>query len=252
MDKVVIITGASGGLGSAMALQFGAEGARVVVNYNVAVQDAEDVVKEINSGSGDAFTYRADVCNFREVKAMVEAVLSRWGRIDVLVNNAGGALRWLGSEGEPVWEMEEELWDTVVDINLKGTFLCTKAVAPQMIKQRDGHIINVSSGTGLRGRKGWSAYAAAKTGMIGFTKSVARELGEYNIKVNTVMPGLTPHNNLIKEGRFTEAYFEQYKREQPVLHRIGTPEEFAMTVVHLTQLQNMSGQLVNCDNRILF
>jgi 3-oxoacyl-[acyl-carrier protein] reductase len=151
--------------------------------------------------------------------------------IDVLVNNAGGAARFLGTKGQLIIEMEEEVWQRVIDVNLKGTFICIKAVAPQMMRQMEGHIINVSSGSGLRGAKSFSAYSAAKAGVIGLTKSVARELGDYNIKVNALCPGLTLHDRFVKEGKISQKKMEVSLREN-VLHRTGSAQQFADFIVY--------------------
>ena len=250
MSKVVIVTGGSGGLGGEVAIQFGLTGAKVVISDIAYFDDAEGVAKTITQSGGEAFVYEADVCNYQQVKAMVETTVDRWGRIDVLVNNAGGGIRWLGLEGKLVTETEEEVWDKVVDVNLKGTFLCIKAVVPQMIKQREGHIINVSSGRGLHGAKGFSAYSAAKAGVFGLTKTVAREVGDYNVKVNAVCPGRILHERALKERRAT---LEGTAETDNLLHRkTESAQEFAKFLVHLASMENISGQTFNLDSRILF
>lgn len=145
--------------------------------------------------------------------------------------------------------MEEEIWDSVVDLNLKGTFNCIKAVLPQMMKQRDGHIINVSSGMGLSGARGRANYAAAKAGVFGLTKTVAIEAGEYNIKVNALCPGLIMHERL--RPNYPPDTYERIKNST-LLRRTGDPEEFAEFVFHLSTMSNISGQTINLDSRILF
>ncbi len=250
MSKVVIVTGASGGLGAEIAIQFGLIGTNVVINDIACLDEAGEIAKKINE-TGKAFVYKADVCQYQEVRAMVEDTLQRWGSIDVLVNNAGGSVRWLGSKGQLIIEMEEAAWDSVIDVNLKGTFICIKAVAPYMIKQRGGHIINISSGHGLRGAKSFSAYSAAKAGVIGLTKSAARELGEYNIKVNALCPGLILHERSVREGRVSQERIDSYMMES-LLHRTGAAQQFAEFVVHLSSMENISGQTLNLDSRILF
>jgi len=138
------------------------------------------------------------------------------------------------------------MWDKVVDLNLKGTFQCIKAIAPQMIKQKSGHIINVSSGTGLKGKAGSAPYAAAKAGVFGLTKTAALELGEHNVKVNAVCPGRTRHQRRIRDGHTP-------RTPENILGRVsGSPEEFAKYVVHLSTMENISGQTINLDSRILF
>ncbi len=251
MSKVVIVTGGAGGLGTEIAIRFGLTGARVVINDIAYLDDAEGTAKKINESGGEAFVYEADVCNYEQVKAMVAATLARWGRIDILVNNAGGAIRWLGAGGQLITEMAEAVWHKVIDVNLKGPFICIKAVAPHMIEQKEGHIINVSSGSGLKGPKGLSAYAAAKAGVIGLTKSAARELGDYNIKVNAVCPGRIVHDRSAKEGMVSQEKLESIIKDN-LLHRTGRAQEFAEFIVHLSGMENISGQTLNLDSRIIF
>src|SRR5262249_7261608 len=142
-------------------------GARVLVNYLSNRADADNVVAKVEHAGGQAVAYQADVRDFRQVTAMAEFALSQWGAIDVHVNSAGGAAHNLGGRDETILEQDIEMWDKVVTLNLKGTFLCIKAVAPHMIRQRSGHIINVSSGSGLRGNPAHSPYNAAKAAIFG-------------------------------------------------------------------------------------
>lgn len=250
MEKVAIITGASGGLGSAMARQFAAEGTRVVVNYNRSQEAAQTVAGEINRASpGRALVYKADVGNYEEVTGMVAETLKTWGRIDILVNNAGafpvGTNFPTGSrrEGSLIVDMEEEEWDWFIHSQLKGPFNCIKAVAPHMMERREGHIINVGAVIGFRGYAGKAAYAAAKGGLLGLSRTAARELGKYNIKVNMVIPGPVPHPRL-------EWAFNPGDTKQGLLGRDQTPEEFALFIVNLTKLENVSGQVFVVENRI--
>ncbi len=250
MEKVAVITGASGGLGSAMARQFAADGTRVVVNCNRSREAAQSVAEEINSASpGMAMVCKADVGSYQEVQGMVAQTLKTWGRIDILVNNAGafpvGTSFPTGSrrEGSLIIDMEEDEWDWFISSQLKGPFNCIKAVAPHMIEQREGHIINVGAIIGFKGYAGKSAYAAAKGGLIGLSRTAARELGQYNIKVNMVIPGPVPHPRL-------EWAFHPSDKKQGVLGRDQTPEEFALVIVNLSKLQNVSGQIFALENRI--
>ena len=248
MNKVVIITGATGGLGNAIAKRFGAAGDKVVVNYTKSAQVAEDIAREINSGPGEALPYQADVRNFAPVKKMMDDTIAKWNRIDVLVNAAGGPINVV-DRPHLVHEMEEEIWDVVVDSNLKGTFNCIKAILPHMMKQRDGHIVNIASGMGISGVRGQANYAAAKAGVIGLSKSVAIEVGEYNIKVNALCPGLIMHERLAAD--YPPEKYEMVKN-MGMLRRTGDPEEFANFVFHLSTMSNISGQTINLDSRILF
>jgi 3-oxoacyl-[acyl-carrier protein] reductase len=246
MTRVVIVTGASGGLGSAIAVQFALAGARVLVNYFSNKSDADDVVSKIRKSGGDAVAYQADVCDFEQVKAMVNFAAKKWGSVDVLVNSAGNDAKFLGGDDQLIVEMDEAMWHKVLNINLTGTFHCIKAVAPQMIKQKSGHIINVSSGTGLRGKTGSAPYAAAKAGVFGLTKTAALELGEHNVKVNTVCPARTRHQRRLREGHTA-------KPSNNILGRVsGNPEEFANFIVHLSTMEDVSGQTFNVDSRIVF
>jgi len=250
MNRVVIVTGGSGGLGSEIALRFGLAGAGVVVNYILHLDDAQAVVERINEAGGTAFAHQADVCRLGQVQAMVEATVQKWGRVDVLVNSAGGGAGKFGLMDQSISEMDENVWDKVIELNLKGTFLCIKAVAPVMMKQKEGHIINVSSGTGIGGRNGRAAYASAKAGVFGLTKSAARELGDYNVKVNALCPGHIHHVHAVREGR--PAPDPTYEKQNLLHKKCGNAQEFAEFVVHLSTMNNISGQTLNLDSRILF
>ena len=249
MKPVVIITGASGGLGAEIALRFGLAGGRVVINDVAYLDDARALAEKIEAAGGEAFVHYADVCRYEQVEGMAKTAVARWGRIDVLVNNAGGGSRWLGKDGQLVTEMEETAWDNVINVNLKGTFFCIKAVAPQMIRQKSGHVINIFSGHGLRGARRFSAYSAAKAGVVGLTRSVAQELGEHNIKVNAVSPGLILHARAKKEETISRERAEPWIARS-VLRRSGDASEFAEFVVQLSRMENVSGQALDLDSGI--
>ena len=249
MNKVVIITGAPGGLGSAVARRFGADGDKVVIHYFKQEEDPDSLAEEINSGPGEAFVYQADVRDYARVKKMADATVAKWGRIDVLVNCAGGSVNIMKGDFKPITEQTDEVWDGVVDVNLKGTFNSIKAVLPQMIKQKDGHVINIASGMGLAGSRGRANYSAAKAGVIGLNKTVAIEMGEHNIKVNAVCPGLIVHDKI--RANYPPDVHERIKN-MSVLRRTGTTEEFANFIFHLSTMNNISGQTINLDGRILF
>ena len=182
-DQVAIITGSSRGIGKAAALALAAEGASVVVNYARSSAAADEVVAEITQAGGSAIALQADVSQEDQVDALVKATKDKFGRIDVLVNNAGITRDTL------LLRMKPADWQAVIDLNLTGVFLCTRAVAKIMLKQRSGRIINISSVAGLMGNPGQANYSAAKAGVIGFTKTVAKEMAGRSVTVNAVAPG---------------------------------------------------------------
>jgi 3-oxoacyl-[acyl-carrier protein] reductase len=184
--KVAVVTGASRGIGRAVALKLSSLGARVVVNYLSNKAAAEDVLRVIQEMGGEAIAVQANVGVFEEAQRLVQSTLDHFGRIDILVNNAGTTRDAL------LVRMSEEDWDVVINTNLKGAFNCTKAAQRPMIKQRYGRIVNISSIAGIQGNAGQANYTAAKAGLIGFTKAVAKEVGSRNITVNAVAPGYVP------------------------------------------------------------
>jgi 3-oxoacyl-[acyl-carrier protein] reductase len=185
--KVAIVTGASRGIGRAIAEELGAQGASVVVNYLNSQEAAAEVVGSIESSGGRAFAFQADVGDFDAAQSMVKQTLDTYGQIDILVNNAGTTRDTL------LLMMKEEDWDVVIDTNLKSMFNCCKAVARPMIRRKQGgRIINISSVSGLVGQGGQTNYAASKAGIIGFTKSLAKELGSRQVTVNAIAPGFFP------------------------------------------------------------
>jgi 3-oxoacyl-[acyl-carrier protein] reductase len=181
--QVAIVTGASRGIGRAIALALATEGAKVAVNYASSSGAADAVVAEIGGAGGEAIALQADVSKADQVEALFAAVMEKWGRVDVLVNNAGITRDTL------LLRMKPEDWQAVIDLNLTGVFLCTRAASKIMLKQKSGRIVNISSVVGLMGNPGQSNYSAAKAGVIGFTKSVAKELAPRGITVNAIAPG---------------------------------------------------------------
>ncbi len=181
--KVAIVTGASRGIGRATAIALAAAGAQVVVNYARSSTAADEVVAEIVAAGGSAIALQADVSDADQVEALIQATLDKWGRVDVLVNNAGITRDTL------LLRMKLEDWQAVMDLNLTGVFLCTRAVSKIMLKQRSGRIINIASVAGLMGNPGQANYSAAKAGVVGFTKTVAKELASRGVTVNAVAPG---------------------------------------------------------------
>jgi 3-oxoacyl-[acyl-carrier protein] reductase len=239
--RVIIITGASRGLGREIALRFGRAGERVVVNFRSNEQAARAVADEVFQNGGEAIHYGANVKNTVEVETMVSNTLERWGSVDVLINNA--AL----TKDRIVLHMSEEEWDDVSDANLSGPFHCIRAVSDHMIKQRSGHIINISSIVGLQGREGQANYSAAKAGLIGLTKAAAKELGLFNINVNSVLPGYLPTE---MGAQISNEMHKRILREN-TLGRGTDADEVADFIYQLSLMHNVSGQVFNLDSRIL-
>jgi 3-oxoacyl-[acyl-carrier protein] reductase len=242
MDKhVVIVTGASRGLGREIALRFGRAGLRVVVNFLTQASEADAVCGDIMKHGGEAIAVRADVRNAAEADSLVQQTVERWGRIDILVNNAG-----LTRDGVML-RMPEQDWDDVMETNLYGPFHCIRSVSKVMMKQKTGHIVNISSITGVQGREGQANYSAAKAGLIGLTKTAAKEFGRFNLKMNAVLPGYLPTEmgNLVSEKVVERVLAEN------TLGRISDPREVADFIFHLATMQNVSGQVFNLDSRIL-
>ena len=215
--QVALVTGASRGIGAVIASRLARAGIRVGVNYNTSAEAAEKVVAGNIASGGDAFLVVGDVSLEESAAAAVKMAFERWGRLDILVNNAGIHRDRL------LLRMATEDWDQVMNVDLKGAFLCTKFVMPYLLKRRRGRIVNISSVVGLSGNPGQANYAAAKAGLIGFTKSVAREVASRNITVNAIAPGFF-------ESKMTEGSLDRIRdaieRTCP-LGRIGRPEEMA-------------------------
>jgi 3-oxoacyl-[acyl-carrier protein] reductase len=241
-DKVAIITGSSRGIGKAAAIALAAEGANVVVNYASSSGAADAVVAEIQAMGqtigNDAIALKADVSKSDEVDAMVQATLDKFGRIDVLVNNAGITRDTL------LLRMKPEEWQAVIDLNLTGVFLCTRAVSKIMLKQRSGRIVNISSVAGLMGNPGQANYSAAKAGVIGFTKTIAKELAPRGITANVVAPGFIA-TDMTEDLKNTEEILKFIP-----LARYGQPEEVAGLIRYLAadpSAAYITGQVMNVD-----
>ncbi len=237
--KVALVTGASRGIGREIALELAREGASVAVNYAGSEAKALEVVDEIKAMGQDAFAIQADVSNSESVNDMVKETIERFGKLDILVNNAGI------TKDNLLMRMKESEWDDVININLKGVFLCTKAVTRQMMKQRSGRIINISSIVGVSGNPGQANYVAAKSGVIGLTKTTAKELSSRGITVNAVAPGFitTDMTDKLNEDVKTEML------KQIPLARFGEPKDIARTVVFLASEDSayMTGQTLQID-----
>ncbi|MDZ4873242.1 MAG: 3-oxoacyl-[acyl-carrier-protein] reductase [Chroococcidiopsis cubana SAG 39.79] len=236
-QQVAIVTGASRGIGRAIALSLAAEGANVVVNYASSSSAAKEVVEEIEAAGGSAIAIPADVSDAAQVDTLVNTVVEKWKRIDVLINNAGITRDTL------LLRMKPEDWQAVIDLNLTGVFLCTKAVSKIMLKQRSGRIINIASVAGQMGNPGQANYSAAKAGAIGFTKTVAKELASRGIIVNAVAPGF------ITTDMTSNIDSEDILKYIP-LSRYGKPEEVAGMVRFLAAdpaAGYITGQVFNVD-----
>ncbi|KIY21650.1 3-oxoacyl-[acyl-carrier-protein] reductase [Mesobacillus subterraneus] len=239
VGKAAIVTGASRGIGREIALELAREGASVAVNYAGSEAKALEVVDEIKAMGRDAFVIQADVSSADSVTNMVKEAVERFGKLDILVNNAGI------TKDNLLMRMKESEWDDVININLKGVFLCTKAVTRQMMKQRSGRIINISSIVGVSGNPGQANYVAAKSGVIGLTKTTAKELSSRGITVNAIAPGFITTD-------MTDKLHEDVKSEmlkQIPLARFGEPKDIARTVIFLASEDSayMTGQTLHVD-----
>lgn len=238
-QPVALVTGASRGIGRAIALRLGADGYHVVVNYVTNAALAQQVCAEITRQGGSAESLGFDIGDAATVAASIADLGKRHGRLDVLVNNAGMTIDNL------VLRLSEDDWDQVMQTNLRGTFSCTKAASRLMLRARFGRIVNLTSVIGLMGNAGQSAYAAAKAGIIGFTKSVARELASRNITVNAVAPGFIETDMVLG---LPEAARSEYLKAIPA-GRLGTAEEVAETVAFLVRPGSayITGQVIGVN-----
>lgn len=241
-DKVVIITGGGSGIGRETGILFAKEGAKVVI-ADVNEKAGAETVELIKNAGGEAFFARLDVSNREQAKQVVKETIAKYGRLDVLINNAGIIQDAL------VVKMTEEQWDKVIDINLKGPFNCIQAVAGQMISQGSGVILNISSIVALYGNVGQTNYAATKAGLVGMTKTLAKELGKKGIRVNAVAPGFiyTPMTEAMPEK-----ILEMMKEKTP-LKRLGTPADVASTLLFLAsdEASFINGAVISVDGGLL-
>jgi 3-oxoacyl-[acyl-carrier protein] reductase len=242
--KVAIVTGSSRGIGAAIATKLASEGANVAINYNNNSTLAESLAKSLTSQGYEIIAVQGDISNPVQAKLLVDTVVEKWGKIDILVNNAGV------NKDKLLIRMSVEDWDEVINVNLKGTFLCTKLVVPFLIKQRSGRIINISSVVGLSGNPGQTNYAASKAGLVGFTKALAREVASRNVTVNALAPGF------IVSGGMVDELSEESKSvilQRIPMGRFGTVEEVANTCAFLCceEAGYITGQVITMDGGMI-
>ena len=237
--KIALVTGASRGIGRQVALTLGAKGATVIVNYNGSAAKAEEVVKEIEAAGGKAEALQCNVSDFEACGQMLANIVSRHGRLDILVNNAGI------TRDNQLLKMSEEDFDAVVNTNLKGVFNCIKHIARQMLKQKSGRIINMSSVSGVLGNAGQANYCAAKAGVIGITKSAARELASRGITVNAVAPGfiVTEMTDVLSDS------VKEAATEKIPMKKFGETQDIANAVAFLAsdEAKYITGQVLCVD-----
>jgi len=244
-DKVAIITGAGQGIGKEYALGFAREGAKVVI-AEIKLENAQQVVKEIETQGGKALAVRTDVSVEADALQVAEKTISAFGRIDVLVNNAA---IYFGKEMKPFEMISEKEWDASMAVNVKGLFFMSKAVMPQMKKQKSGSIINISSGTWLFGIPYLLDYVTTKAAVVGMTRALAREIGEHNIRVNAISPGFTLTEASKLQVKGGPPGLTQMIADQTALKRNVQPEDLVGACVFLASDDSnfMTGQLLNVD-----
>jgi 3-oxoacyl-[acyl-carrier protein] reductase len=242
IGKVALVTGASGGIGGSIALKLSAAGAKVAVHYNKSKQKAEQVLESILATGAEAKLFAGNVSDAEQVQAMFQDIEKEWSSVDILVNNAGITRDRL------LLRMSEQDWDDVLAVNLKGAFLCCRSASRAMIRKRSGRIINISSVVALTGNLGQANYTASKAGLIGMTKSLARELASRNITVNAVAPGFI-------ETDMVSALSEDARKQltdRILMGSLGTPQDVAALVVFLAgeDARYITGQAINVDGGI--
>lgn len=241
-NKVVVITGSSKGIGRELARNFAYEGASVVINYFHSENEAIELFKEISNYNSNCLLVKADVTNYDDVLNMYHQVINKYSRVDTLINNAGKC------DDDLIYFMSEEKWNRIIDVNLTGTFLCCKAFTKIMARQNCGKIFNISSLKGQEGCAGQTNYSASKAGLIGFTKSLAKEVGQFNISVNAVCPGfIVTDLNRHNQKKVSIA------RNKSVLDLSSTLSDFInfMMMMCSDNIQGISGRVFTLDSRIL-
>ena len=241
--SVALVTGASRGIGAVIARRLAEAGVKVGVNYLSSPESAEEVVSSIISAGGEALMVEGDIAQEEPAKSTVQQVVSHWGRIDILVNNAGI------NRDRLLLRMNTDDWDQVIQVDLRGAFLCTRFVMPHLIKQRSGRVVNISSVVGISGNPGQANYAAAKAGLIGFTKSVAREVASRNVTVNALAPGYISTGMVEK---LSEDAREKILSRIP-MGRFGAAEDVSEAVVFLCSkgASYITGEVLTIDGGMI-
>lgn len=242
-DKIAMVTGASRGIGAAIAKRLANEGAKVAINYNSSKEQALQVLSAVQEVS-EGMLVQGDVSVQADAEKVLSQVIENWGKIDILVNNAGI------NRDKLLMRMDASDWDDVMNVNLRGTFLCTKLVLPYLIKQRRGNIVNVSSVVGLSGNPGQVNYAASKAGLVGFTKALAREVASRNITVNALAPGFITSGGMVDE--LSSDAKETILKKIP-MGRFGTVDEVAECCLFLCSDQSsyITGQVITMDGGMI-
>ena len=241
MSPVALITGASRGIGRAIALAFARRHYRLALNYRTDDRKADETAEEAAAFKSQVMLLKADVRNSEEVAGIVQSVLKEWGRVDVLVNNADV------ERDRSILKMSDEEWNEVLRVDLTGAFWCLRECAKVMVKQKSGSIVNISSIVGVRGTVGGANYASAKSGLIALTKSAAKELGRFNLKVNAVLPGF----HLTDMGAQVWGTQSERIRAEHTLGRLTDLQELAEFVVQIASQNSASGQVFNFESRVL-
>ncbi len=238
--QAALVTGGSRGIGAVIAQRLARDGAKVAVNYQTSAEAAQQVVQQIVAGGGEAVAIAGDVSQEGDADALIKQVVAQWGRIDILVNNAGITRDRL------LLRMTPADWDQVLEVNLRGAFLCTKYVMPHLIRRRQGRVVNISSVVGLGGNPGQANYAASKAGLIGFTKSVAREVASRNITVNALAPGFIDTGGMVDQ--MTEEARNTVLGRIP-MERFGVADDVAEAVSFLCGpgAGYITGQVITID-----
>ena len=233
---VALITGASRGLGRQTAITLSANGYSVAVNYASSDKEAEDLIKTIGNNS---IALKADVGDSKQVWAMADKIKKEFGRLDVIINNAGI------TKDNLLLKQTEQEWDSVIRTNLRGCFNVIKTLSPLIIQSGGGHILNISSYSGIKGKAGQAAYSASKAAILGLTASAACELSEYNIRVNAVLPGY-----MMTEMGAMALKAAENARGESILNKLSQPQEVAEFILYVVKTQNISGQVLSLDSRI--